>query len=361
MHRFNAGTATFHLTITPQGPWMVRGQTEQESFTNNKGQPDRRDVLAPLLDHFDRPYIPGSSLKGVLRNTAERILRSMHPNRDLAWVPLADDPFVHDQGKLPDQRGEIADSELDQWLKKRPKEWFDAHPAYQKLMNKGRTDLAPDLARHVYPLLSPASQLFGCTLHAGLLTIDAARANKSERQRRSHVAVDRFSGGVGAGPFVEDLAAGGVILATRIQITNFALWQVALLGLTIQELNRGYQAIGGGTRKGQGRVQLKVERVEFAYTSLIYPDNETGVVSAQARLAEEHWVNRVFDVPPIVQRVESAKRLLPELEPQTADWRGDGLRILLVQEANVKQLFQEASRDAWQPWVGALCERDSAV
>lgn len=361
MHRFIAGTATLYLTITPHGPWMVRGQSEQEPFTNNRGQADQREILAPLLDHTGLPYIPGSSLKGVLRSTAERILRSMHPDRDPTWVPLADDPFVHDA--LPAHRSQVADSELYEWLKQRPspQEWFATRPRYAQLMNAHYSDISSDAPRYIYALLSPASQLFGCTLHAGLLTLDAARAKQGHRQRRSHVAVDRFSGGVGAGPFIEDLAAAGVPLTTTVQITNFALWQLALLGLTIQELQRGYQGLGGGTRKGQGQVRITVDSVQFTYAAFVYQATETGVVSVQARLAGQTGQGCVFDVPPLVQQVEVDQRLVPALEPQTDDWRSHGLHTLLVQEDSVRQLFREASEKAWQPWLRAMRQKDSAL
>jgi len=362
MHRFIAGTATMTLTITPQGPWMVRGQTEDEPFTDNRGQPNRRELLAPLLDRDDMPYIPGSSLKGVLRSTAERILRSMHPNRDPAWVPLADNPFVHAEQRLPELRSQIADSELREWLQQRPQEWFKDHPRYAQLMkmNTQRSDVASTAPRHLYPLLSPASQLFGCTLHAGLLMLDDAHTASVARQRRSHVAVDRFSGGVGAGPFIEDLAAAGVPLVTELRVVNFALWQLALLGLTIQELNRGYQGIGGGTRKGQGRVRISAERLEITYATLAYQAGETGAVSAQARLAGSAWQGLVEDVPPLVQVLEQEQRLLPELEPQTTDWRAAGAQRLLVQEGDVRRLFREATEKVWQPWVRAMRQEDQS-
>jgi CRISPR/Cas system CSM-associated protein Csm3 (group 7 of RAMP superfamily) len=75
-----------HLTITPQGPWMVRGETRKE------GQA-RRDVLYPLLDHQGRPLLPASSLKGVLRSTAERILRTVDTHTDPKRIPLAEHPW----------------------------------------------------------------------------------------------------------------------------------------------------------------------------------------------------------------------------------------------------------------------------
>lgn len=358
-----------HLKLTPLGPWIVRGHVKDEQFRNHRGETDSRQVLQPLLDEHNMPLLPASSLKGVLRSTAERILRTMHPNRDPHWIPLADDPFVHGSahlagssegssgsapsaGRLPGERSKIADSELREWLEQQPASWFANQQEYAALM---KLDQEPRFdperaAKQIYKLLSPASQLFGCTLHAGLLTLEDARAARLNG-RRTHVAIDRFTGGVGEGPFIEALAPSDAPLTTTLTITNFALWQVGLLALVFQEINRGYVGVGGGTRKGQGQVRIEVPQVVVCYAEQAYP-RAAGIISAQAQLAREPWSASVRDVPAEVQAVERGLVLLADLEPQpNTDWRAAGLRTLLVQEACVAQLFREAVQQAWRPWV----------
>ncbi len=342
MHRFLAGTCTMTLCITPQGPWMVRGETRKESFRNHRGQQDERDVLHPLQDAQGYPVLPASSFKGVLRSTAERILRSMQPERSPELVPLADDPFVHDASDLKQKhRGHIADSEL--------KEWNEHHQRYPSLLD------AETFPQCVYPYLSPASQLFGCTVHAGLVTLDDAQVNQKTTQRRSHVALDRFTGGVGEGPFIEELAPAQLPLHTKLTITNFALWQIALLALVFQEINRGYVHLGGGTRKGQGQVTIAIPQIIFQYAEAIYGDS-AGVISAQARLAHAPWHEQV---PEPVQQVEADLALLPDLQPQLPrGWREAGMKVLIAQETTVQRLFAEAVRHAWSKWVALMTQEE---
>ncbi len=333
MHRFIAGTCQMHLTITPQGPWMVRGETRKE------GQA-QRDVLYPLLDHQGRPLLPASSLKGVLRSTAERILRTVDTNTDPKRIPLADDPFVHkDADYRQYERSTIADSELAKWNEK--------HKRYTK------EQLAPE---RVYKVLSAASQMFGCTLHAGLVTLDDATMPARRLSPRTHVAIDRFTGGVGEGPFNEQLVVEQSPLTTHLTITNFALWQIGLLALVFQEINRGYVGMGAGTRKGQGQMKITVDTIVFRYATKAYTVT-SGVISAQARLADPPWFVR--DVPAEVTAIEHPLVLLDAIDPQTSrDWRAEGMKILLVQEEQVTALFQEAVQHAWVPWVQQMMKQE---
>lgn len=338
MHRFIAGTCTMHLTITPQGPWMVRGETIEEKFVDHRGRQNLRDVLCPLQDNQGKPVLPASSLKGVLRSTAERILRSMHPGRGPSLRPLADEPFVREnEAELKHlTRSQIADSELSLWN--------EHHKRYK------REDLEP---HRVYTLLSPASQLFGCTLHAGLVTLDDACAKQKDTRRRSHVALDRFTGGVGEGPFIEELAPQDAPLHTRLTITNFALWHIGLLALVIQEINRGYVHMGGGTRKGQGQVNIAVSCVDIRYAKHMYTVSK-GIISAQAHMKDRY--SGMDDVPADVINAEKGIILLGMLEPQEQQetpkgWRDAGMVYLVVQEQHVQQLFKESVTTAWRTWI----------
>jgi CRISPR/Cas system CSM-associated protein Csm3 (group 7 of RAMP superfamily) len=176
----------------------------------------------------------------------------------------------------------------------------------------------------------------------------------AQTARRSHVAIDRFTGGVGEGPFLEELAPPGQTLTTTLRIENFALWQLGLLALVAQELTRGYVGVGGGTRKGQGQVQLTWAGATFSYDARLY-GNSTGIVSAQARLATPPW--NAADVPPAVQTVEAELVLLGDLAPQPgAGWRDSGLVRVRVPDARVNELLVAAVRQAWVPWVAQQIE-----
>lgn len=351
MHRYPIGQCSVMLELTPHGPWMVRGQTLDERFTDSKGVPRSREVLRPLLGPNGTPLLPASSLKGVLRSTAERILRSLQPERPPDQIPLADHPFVNSrtaEGDMADdvyrdwlkqqERGAIADSEL--------REWNEQRKHYNNV------DVAPE---RIYKLLSAASQIFGATVHAGLVTLTDAQPKPVDLQRRSHVAIDRLTGGVGEGPFIEELSPALVPLTCTLRMTNFALWHLALLALTVQEFNAGYSAVGGGTRKGQGRVQMTLSNLECAYSAAA-DHRANGIISAQARLAARKLAN---DVPDLVREHEHEPVLLPDLAPLPArDWRDAGLVRFEVPNSRLNEFFQAAVRDAWVPWVrAAISER----
>jgi CRISPR/Cas system CSM-associated protein Csm3 (group 7 of RAMP superfamily) len=348
MQRYILGECALTLRLTPVGTWMVRGQTIDESFKDSRGVPRSRDVLQPLRGPDGQPCLPASSLKGVLRATAERVLRSMHPTRSLDLIPLADDPFVHSRTA----EGDMAADVYRAWLAQRPRgaiadseliEWNEQHRAYTD-------EIAPDQR---YQILSAASQLFGATVHAGLLSLTDAQPDPVRLQRRSHVAIDRLTGGVGEGPFIEELVPAAVPLESRLKISNFALWHLALLALTVQEFNAGYSAIGGGTRKGQGQVQMQMTQIECVYSQAA-GHRSTGIVSAQGCLAAR---DAGADVPAAVRAIEQPEtcRLLPELQATPArGWRDDGLVRFVVPDAQVERLFQEAVRKAWLPWTELL-------
>jgi CRISPR/Cas system CSM-associated protein Csm3 (group 7 of RAMP superfamily) len=353
MHRFILGTWSLQLTLTPRGPWLVRGETDAERFSDHRGRPASRDVLQPLRDVQGRPMLPASSLKGVLRGTAERILRTMQPaDWPLDRAPFADIPFVNRKDMpietyrrwLAEQpRAAIADSELIEWgAQQSPRQIF--------------------ASKTLYAMLSAASQLFGATVHAGLLTLEDACTDAEQTVRRSHVAIDRFTGGVGEGPFIEELAPANVPLTTRLQISNFALWHIGLLALTLREINQGYAGIGGGTRKGQGQVEVSVSKMQFEYLAAGY-DTGSGIISAQSRLADPCWhlaPDQTSDVPAAVV-AERSRVLLPDLQPATiSDWRAAGKVTLSVANERVNDLFRAAVQDAWGPWVRDISQEEAA-
>jgi len=330
-----------HLTITPQGPWMVRGEEDTE-----------RKLWMPLKNPTGQIVLPASSLKGVLRSTAERILRTVDTNTDPKRIPLADAPFVHASDMSREQyqewlqahqRADIADSEMMEWH------------AVQEPPSYTAPQLEPGA---IYTLLSAASQLFGCTLHAGLVMLDDTTVPARRLSPRTHVAIDRFTGGAAQGAlFTEELVPPTLPLTTTLTITNFALWQIGLLALVFQEINRGYVGMGAGTRKGQGQMKIAVPAITFTYNAQAYRDSQKGIISAQARLAEPPW--SVNDIPYAVQHTEGDKVLLSDIDPQTSqDWREQGRKILLVQEEQVTALFQEAVQHAWVPWVQQMMKQE---
>jgi CRISPR/Cas system CSM-associated protein Csm3 (group 7 of RAMP superfamily) len=298
----------------------------------------------------------------------------MQPERSLDLIPLADNPFVHtfeELQQLAPHKVAEADKEHDVAKKRQIllsglarsqitdaeiKEWNEQRQVYTKLLDP------KEFSANIFKYLSSASQLFGCTLHAGLVRLDDAHASQENSHRRVHVAIDRFTGSVGTPPFQEELAPAHAPLTTKLTITNFALWQIGLLALVFQEINLGYVGIGGGTRKGQGQVKIEVPSVTCTYNAKAWQQN--GIISAQARLAEEPW--NCSDIPLSVQATEGPLPdqqgkylcLLRDLVAQSDDndWRCDGMKRFVLSQEQVHELFKDAVQKAWKPWIKRIRE-----
>ncbi len=329
MHQYTAGICAITLQLTPNGPWMVRGETRRETTV-------RGSVLEPFMDQKGQPALPGSALKGVIRSTAERILQSIGSARDPLTAPLIAPIFVeHGRDLHGFGRADVSDSELLAWHATLSQE------------QQAQLPVTPD---RIYMLLSAASQLFGATVHAGLLHISDAGV-AAATARRSHVALDRFHGGVGEGPFVEELVSTKAPLTTQIEIHNFALWHIALLALVVREINEGYVRFGLGTRKGQGRMQAQMTHMRFEYSALAY-QIPSGILSAQARLAAPPW--NMADIPQAVLQAESLP-VCPELHPREPTcWQEEGIRFIDVPEKQVLPVLQALVAGPWQTWIRTI-------
>src|SRR5262249_52442501 len=141
-------------------------------------------------------------------------------------------------------------------------------------------------------------------------------------------------------------------IVAELSVVNFALWQIGLLALVFQELNRGYATIGGGTRKGQGIVAVTVPSVTFRYPEIVYRDTHSGIVSAQGHLPS----GVTMDAPATLSD-ERSLVLFAGLEPQPGrDWRDDGLVTLAIDGDGVERLFAESVEKAWLRWLPRAVE-----
>ena len=164
-------------------------------------------------------YLPGSSLKGMLRSHAERIARTFEPE-------AACDPFSRDC--------------------ERKKEWGNPE---------------------TYANSCLICKLFGSTGFAGrLATADAYSVGRAPSpQQRDGVGIDRFTGGTAGGAkFNFEVISEGVF-ATALHIRNFELWQLGLVGFVLQDLKEGFIRIGFGKSRGLGKVSGEIKQVRLHF------------------------------------------------------------------------------------------------
>ena len=215
-------------------------------------------------------YLPGSSLKGVLRSHLERIARTLRsgsvclpyhdPNRTIS-VPVAAEQQSYGCGfRSP---------------------------------SNGRADAAPA----VYADSCAACRLFGSLKFGGRLSIgDAYPLPRHEPtlETRNGVGIDRFTGGTVRGVLFDLQTLVGGKFRANIRLTNFELWQLAVLNLLLADLADEMVAVGSGRSRGLGRVRANVESFRLTYIGAA--DTLMGI--GQMVTSEEQAAYRLHDWTP---------------------------------------------------------------
>ena len=219
MHKQIVNELRLDFVIEPQGPISIK------SGRAAGADPTLLDMNFVRTDHGDlgtTVYLPGSSLKGVLRSHAERIARTLGLR---CCDPLGD--------------GSCG----------------------RRL--EGREGLS---SPQKYAELCTICRLFGHTVQASHLCISDAYPQTPilRTERRDGVAIDRVSGAVAGGPFSLEVVTEGRF-ATQLSLHNFQLWQVGLLAIALRDLERGRVPIGFGKSRGLGRVTVLYEGLEVSY------------------------------------------------------------------------------------------------
>jgi CRISPR/Cas system CSM-associated protein Csm3 (group 7 of RAMP superfamily) len=263
MHKRIYGVFNLRLALSAESDILTRGSQDQEA-SSSEGHDVMRFFKAwnPVAGQ-EEPCIPATTFKGVLRSTAEKILRSFDP-------VLACDPFEEEPSK-----SRCACSHRLAAERESGRSW--------------RSD-------QVYALLCPACRLFGSLAHAGLIEVEDAWAVRVVRRRQNgrdaeqaRIAVDRFLGGAAPGAMyhIRPLPRGSRF-ETSLGMQNFALWQIGLLALALRELDQGQALIGWGTRRGLGRVSVSFQEMRIRYPRALYEaaarrhGGPRGVPSAQS-------------------------------------------------------------------------------
>lgn len=234
--------AVVDLTIKPIDPLLIKSGQATVSGV------DMAFVRTYRLGNEPEPFIPGSSLKGVIRSYAEKICRSLRETP----VPVCL-PYVEPRKENNGERKQAACGlRIKDYLKD----------------NNKKSIPTPD----VYRLSCPACKTFGSHYFVGrLATSDGylteafKQSGKELLETRDGVAIDRLTGGpAGSAKYDLEVLTKGEF-ATRIEIHNFERWQLGLLGLVLRDMREGLVRIGMGKSRGLGRIEASVDRFEVAY------------------------------------------------------------------------------------------------
>jgi CRISPR-associated RAMP protein (TIGR02581 family) len=228
MHKRLVNHCTIALTITPDGPILIKSGKEGADPT----KPDM-EFVETYHQGGKSIYLPGSSLKGAIRAHAERIVRTVGSDRPSNSKPWANDPLNDDYNYLKDENDK---------QKKLP--------SYLLYKESSFTD-----------------QLFGNTSVASRLRIEdayPADPKQVKLEERNGVAIDRVFGSVAVGPFNYQVCTAGEF-KTKIHLKNFTLAQLGLIGLVLRDLNEGWFGLGFAKSRGLGTVKVTLDQATVQY------------------------------------------------------------------------------------------------
>jgi len=200
--------------------------------------------LPVIKDVFDKPYIPGSSLKGVIRFQTERILRSIEKFKDKFGVKMmACDPLV-DQCVNDEKRKEL-----------REKHTKNGNLSEEAFLSE------------LWDETCLACRIFGSQWFASRIYFKDAylldEGNFYKTEIRDGVAIDRDTGTAKSKmKYDYEVVPPGVKFKFEIILENMQDWEVGLICLVLKLWKEGQIAIGGKTSVGLGWGSLDKIRIE---------------------------------------------------------------------------------------------------
>jgi CRISPR/Cas system CSM-associated protein Csm3 (group 7 of RAMP superfamily) len=271
----------------PDAPLFGRGRTSDAEFvTALVASPDTNGHVR------EHPYIPGSSLKGVLRTRAEKIVRT------LTFCQGAADTTT-DEGYTSAQTGyvkklcacAITHSEEDSRFREpeRLLACFGTPDKQRGAQQKAREMSETTFARELYDKSCVTCRLFGNTMMQGRLHVsDATLTGEPETKLFDHVAIDRFHGGAAdqqkfdTRPLMPTASSNidtadpvcppvfQPVFKLRLHLGRFEPWMLGLLGHLLKDLITADIRFGHATHRGYGRIRGVITESEL----LVFPNSE---------------------------------------------------------------------------------------
>jgi CRISPR-associated RAMP protein (TIGR02581 family) len=256
------------LTIVPRGPLLI-AEGEQESPPGHELSPHLsfaegvEEATALLKDRpkaekeeeggvdnrfvrTDRrrgrePFVPGSSLKGVLRQRAERLARTVGQG--------CCDPFAA-SGDTPGDREMSCSARIEE---KRQRALEDEE--------RGLT------GAEVYRTACPVCRLFGCLGLASRIQVTDGYLieEPGELPSRDGVGIDRRRGGAREKVKFENEVLEQGTFCAHLRLRNFELWQLGTLAYLLDDLAAGRIRLGHGTHRGMGKISAEIDKAWLTY------------------------------------------------------------------------------------------------
>ncbi len=217
------------LSIAAGSRFLIADEKDKEKDNN---RPHDEPQVSRGVKSNGEYYLPGSSLKGVLRSRAEYIAGALsggmgvcHPFDQQLTDPK---PACGERFNLRDKAGQLS----------LPQRYVEA---------------------------CPACQVFGHTFEAGRLRVTDFVLDKNTALKtvvQTHAPIDRMSGGVSN---IRNAAARTIFTVEYLTqaaftgeliLENFSLWQIGWLGFLLQDLRDGLIQVGHKQTTGAGKMRI---------------------------------------------------------------------------------------------------------
>jgi CRISPR-associated RAMP protein (TIGR02581 family) len=326
MHKKLVNEIRIDLDIIPEGPILIaEGKSENEK--NNEIH-FVRDSEGPN----GKAYIPGSSLKGVIRSYCEKISHTLG-----IWCC---NPLLNrdEDGNKPDCS---CSKKVD-------------------LKKKGDDNITVPQIYKALSLSCYVCKLFGSTGIASRIYIEDACliGTNTGYQKRTNISIDRKTGGVKEGPFTLHTVKPSKF-TTQIYIRNFELWQIGLLGLALRDLHDGHLRIGFAKSRGLGKMKADIRefRITYPFHRLIDKKRIQSLANGQEKLLMESGKFHIYGVGSMIgsegeaygynsnDKAEVTTAKLPEPD---GDWL-NGWLMLKDYDTQVKELLKVCVEQHWLP------------
>lgn len=247
MHKQRYNSLRLDLSLSPRGPLLIKSGAASVDPSLPDMQfvrtvhPDGNGVGQEML------YIPGASMKGVVRSFIEKALRTLDDRKSWKWACAT--------------FGEDSCSDL---LQK------EENPA------------------QVYAHSCGACRVFGnMRLRGRAAFSDFYPSAEVRTETRYGVAISRLSHAVAQGPFEMEVAVEGTFKG-QLVLENYELWQLGLLAAAINALNEGLLQVGFGKNRGFGEVYITVNE---AVIDEIFPLASSDQLRGMATFAQNKTVD----------------------------------------------------------------------
>jgi len=213
---------------------------------------DAQDNLTVPVRSAGHSYLPGSSLKGVLRSRAEYIAHVLRSHAEKNGRRF-NGPATCDIFDLAERNA----------------------PLSERLACSERFDLRAQASEENFGELStfdrhaqscPACQLFGHTYAAGRFKVtdfELEPGTNEHQVRQTHVVIDRLTGGAAPGRLFDMEYLTRTNYSGEIVLENFSLWHLGWLGMLVRDLQEGWICLGHKQTTGTGRLKIVSARARL--------------------------------------------------------------------------------------------------